>query len=456
MLACLSTTSWAADQARPNIIFMLIDDLGIGDVSAFEAKDVKTPNIDRLAKSGVRFTNGYVPFPICSPSRASAMTGLNAARFGQFGNSFRGTALPENHPTLPAVLKQAGYVTGMIGRLDLGSEDQSVFDLGFDEVAQRPKTLPVAERTAKSPWKAKPGGTTYLGKDGSYWTDVNREEIKEFIDRHKSQPFYLYYAPLAVHFPVQEAPQTYLDRVPKAVEENRRHFVATLIALDDTVGVLLDKLEAENLFDNTLIFFLSDNGGRVRDGARNGSRRGGKTTPWDGGFRIPYIISWPEGFTGGRTIDWLVSSLDVYPTAAAAAGAKTPDNLDGINLLPYLTGKKTGQPHDALFFRWYDTRTDYHDARIVRSGPWRLITYRNPWDLWQHSPTGWRTELFNLEADPGENNNLAEKHPEIVQQLQARYQKWEKTLPQVSSDHDYAKGIPMPSGNDWSYANEKE
>ncbi len=455
VLLCLPLVPGAAEE-RPNIILLFIDDLGIGDISAFAAEDLETPNIDRLAVSGVRFTNGYVPFSICSPSRASVMTGVHAARFGHFGNSFRGTPLPEGHPTMANALREAGYVTGMIGRMDMGSAEQTVFGIGVDEVAKRRRPPPREERTAKPRWSSSVTGATYLGEDGSYWTEVNQQDFNQFIDRHQERPFYLYYAPLAVHFPVEEVPEKYLVRVPASVEPDRRYFAGTLIALDDTIGVLLDRLEAEGLFENTLIFFMGDNGGWPRDGSRNGPLRGGKVTPWDGGFRVPYMVSWPAMFEGGGTLDGLVSSLDVYPTAMAAAGLPEPPGLDGVNLLPFLRGDRDGSPHGALFFRWLDTRTAYHDARIVRSGPWRLVVYRNPWDLYRGSPTGYRTVLHHLEDDPGERKDLSLDFPDRVIELKNRYREWEKTLPEVDYSHEYAPGIPMPYGKGWAYADRPE
>jgi arylsulfatase A-like enzyme len=449
----------AESNSKPNIILLLIDDLGIGDISSFAANDLETPNIDSLAKTGVRFSNGYAVAPICSPSRAATITGIYPQRFNVFGNADRGRTLPQGHPTLAQTLKQAGYATGMIGRWDLGDHTQGPFETGFDEVAKRPRGMPFEDRPPASQAHPREKGVTYLGRDGSYWTDVNRAELAEFVRRHKEHPFYLYFAPLAVHFPVHDVPQKYLDRVPPNVQEKRRPMAATIIALDDAIGTLLDTLKSEKLFDNTLIFFMGDNGGSPDDGSLNGPLRGGKQTQWDGAFRVPFIVSWPEKIPGHRTLNGLVSTLDVYPTAAAAAGAAAPPTLDGANLLPYLTGKADHSPHEAIYFRWFDARTKRWDMRAVRSGPWRLLTHAPGayHDLEKEaaglaSPDQFVTALYNIEDDPGETKDLAAEHPGIVKELVDKLSQWEKDLPPI--DRTRKSPTPqakMPTGDGWAY-----
>lgn len=429
----------------PNIIVLFIDDLGFGDVSSFASTDVITPNIDRLAETGVRFMNGYTTAAICSPSRASTMTGLYPQRFGVYGNNHRGVLIPEDHPTLPQSLRDAGYVTGMVGRMDLGSPRQNVFEIGFDEVAMRRRPPPRDQRVHES-------GVTYLGRDGSYWTSINGPEIVEFIDRHKDRPFYLYYAPLAVHFPVEEVPQRYLDRVPDTITGQRRYMAGTIIAVDDVIGQLLDKLEAEDLHERTLIFFTSDNGGSLRDGSDNGPLRGGKQTQWDGAYRVPYIVHWPAKFEGGRTLEGLVSTLDIYPTAMAVAGIEPPPGLDGVNLLPFLTGDAVGTPHEALFLRWFDDRAHRWNVSAVWSGPWRWVRFSpDAWADFRVPAEDFVTELYNLEDDPGETTDRAAEFPEIVEDLQARFEAWEQTLAPIQRNFDGGQGIPMPSGEGWSF-----
>jgi arylsulfatase A-like enzyme len=388
------------------------------------------------------------------------MTGLYPQRFGVYGNDDRGVALPRNHPTIAETLRSAGYVTGMIGRWDLGDTSQGPFDIGFDEVAMRRRPLPLDQRDpAHQPrWARNPVGVTFLGRDGSYWTEINGPEFREFVQRHADSPFYLYYAPLAVHFPVEEVPQHFLARVPDEVKLDRRYIAGTLIALDDAIGHLLDELKAQGLYENTLIFFMGDNGGQTLDFASNGPLRGGKQSQWDGGFRVPYIVSWPKHLPAGTTDNRLVSSLDVYPTAAAAAEVGAPDNLDGVNLLPYMTGERTGPINEVLYFRWIDNRSPRWDVKAIRKGDWRMVV---------HAPANWEapslpssegnfvTELYHLGRDPGETTDLSAQQPEVLASLAAEFAAWEATLPPKDRSKEAGSGqdqAPMPYGEGWAYA----
>jgi arylsulfatase A len=198
------------EPARPNIVLILADDLGFGDIGAFGCPDIPTPNIDRLVAEGLRMDCAFAPMPVCSPSRSGIMTGLYPQRFGMKGNDQRGTPIPPDHPTLAETLRTSGYETAMVGRWDLGSLEQGPLDRGFETVAGRD--------TCKKSAAASPSGVTYMQKDGSYWTDRQADQVEEFVRRERSLPFLLYFAPLAVHFPVEEAPQHYLDRVPHGIE----------------------------------------------------------------------------------------------------------------------------------------------------------------------------------------------------------------------------------------------
>jgi arylsulfatase A-like enzyme len=443
---------------RPNIVLLFIDDLGYGDIGAF-GSDIPTPHIDSLAMDGISFTNGYAVMSICSPSRAATMTGLYPQRFGVYGNDDRGVALPKDHPSIAQTLRDAGYATGMVGRWDLGDSSQGPFDIGFQEVAMRRRPLPADQRDpAHQPrWARNPVGVTFLGRDGSYWTEVNGPEFREFVQRHADTPFYLYYAPLAVHFPVEEVPEHFLARVPDEVKPDRRYMAGTLIALDDAIGELLEELKQQGLYENTLIFFMGDNGGQTLDFASNGPLRGGKQSQWEGGFRVPYIVSWPRRLAAGVTDDRLVSSLDVYPTAAAVAGVNSPDNLDGVNLLPYLTGERTGPINEVLFFRWIDNRSARWDVKAMRRGDWRLLV---------HAPANWEspslpsaegnfvTELYHLGRDLGETTDLSAQYPEVLASLVAEYEAWEATLPPKDRNKEPGSGsdqAPMPYGEGWAF-----
>jgi len=417
-----------APKQKPNIVVMLIDDLGYGDVGAFGCPDIPTPHIDTLARDGVRCLNGYTLCPVCSPSRAGLMTGLYPQRFRVNGNLNRGEPIPADHATLAECLRDAGYVTGMVGRWDLGDAKQGPLDRGFREVAKRPPGKP---RVAGSP--------TYLGQDGTYWTEIQGGELADFIERHQQERFFLYFAPLAVHSPVEDVPAKYLERVPAAVEKPRRFLAGTLIALDDAIGKCLAQLRKSGLDNNTLIFLVGDNGGQTKDGARNLPWRGGKATNWDGAVHEPYIVRWTGMLPAGKEFTGLVSTLDIYATAAVAAGAKCSANLDGVDILPFLRGQKSGDPHEALFWRWLDFPKD--PLRAVRSGPWRLLL-------------GKTAQLYNLTNDPSETKDLATENPEKVAALKAMFNRWEQSLPSpiANAKRNAKPQSGPPSGRGWAFA----
>lgn len=424
----------AADS--PNIVVLFIDDLGHGDIGAYGCPDFKTPHIDSLARDGVRCTNGYSTCPLCSPSRAALMTGMYPQRFGVFGNTDRGQPIPADHPTLAELLRDAGYVTGMVGRWDLGDAKQGPLESGFMEVARRSKR--------KRP--KDPDIPSYWGEDGSYCTEIQGEELVDFVTRHRDRPFFLYFAPLAVHSPVEEAPQRYLDRVDSAVPEPRRSLGATLVALDDAIGELLVQLSKLGLDERTLIFFTGDNGGWEPDQARNAPYRGGKATAWEGGVHEPYIVRWTGRLKPGTSFPGLVSTLDIYATAAAAAGAPPPNGLDGVDLLPFLGGRKTGSPHEYLFWRWESATTYFMKA--VRCGDLRYVVDGD-------RGTSERRQLFDLADDASESRDLIAERQEDAKRLAANLTAWESKLPEYVPRTALPQSEP-PAGRDWATAKENE
>lgn len=437
------TLAAQAQEKRPNVVVILVDDLAYGDIGAFGCPDIPTPHIDRIAERGVRCLNGYVVSPICSPSRAGLLTGMYPQRFQMNGNANRGQPMPKDHPTIAQAMKDAGYVTGMIGRWDAGDRTQGALDAGFMEVAKRPSPKVGGHRP------------TYLGEDGSYWTSIQGLEMVGFVQRHQTKPFFLYFAPLAVHSPVEDAPVEYLKRVPKDVPRKRRALAATLIAVDDAIGQLTAELDRLKLTDNTLIFFLGDNGGRGRDRARNLPWRGAKASFWEGGVHVPFIVSWPKRLPQGVDYTAMVSSLDIYPSSVAAAGSTLSKRLDGVDLIPYLDGQKKGVPHEYLYWRWIepertdiktDKKRDPKEMRAIRHGPWRLVGYRDNQDF-----SKYLTELYNLKDDPGEKNNVINQHPKIAKQLEEKLKEWEDTLPPVipNANGNSSMQGPMPSGRGW-------
>ncbi|MCX5758725.1 MAG: sulfatase-like hydrolase/transferase, partial [Candidatus Hydrogenedentes bacterium] len=351
-------TAWGAEPARPNIVVILADDLGYADLGCQGCSDIPTPNIDSLAREGVRFTNGYVSCPVCSPTRAGLMTGRYQQRFGHEFNPGPPTAaqdtfgLPLDQPTIAERLKAAGYATGLFGKWHLGFKpEMQPQKRGFDEFYG---FLGGAHNYLRVGEKANPimRGTEPVA-DIDYTTDAFAREAVSFIDRHRTVPFFLYVPFNAVHAPL-EAPEKYLSRFPNIEDKKRRTFAAMLSALDDNVGLILAKLRECQLEENTLVFFISDNGGpTVQTSSRNHPLQGFKGQVYEGGIRVPFLAQWKGRIPSGKVDDRPVIAIDVHPTALAVAGVIPPADakLEGVNLLPYLTGQESAAPHDALFWR---------------------------------------------------------------------------------------------------------
>jgi len=400
-----------APARRPNIVVMLVDDLGYGEVGVYGGS-IPTPNIDSIAKAGVRFTDGYVSCPVCAPTRA----GLNSGRYQQrFGFEFNpgpnvaaNFGLPREQKTLAERLQAEGYITGMVGKWHLGERPGLVpTDRGFAEyfgflggadayVPPRPGAIMRGTQVVEEP---------------DYLTDAFAREAVAFIDRHASEPFFLYFAPNAVHGPLQ-APPKYLDRFRGVADANRRTFSAMLSALDEAVGRVMGALRTHGLEEDTLVFFLSDNGGpTTKTTSGNGPLRGYKAQTWEGGIRVPFMVQWKGRIPAGQTFSQPVISLDIHATALAAVGKPAPGEwgLDGVDLMPYLTGAKAGSPHDRLFWR-------FGQQRAVRMGDWKLTD----------TGTGW--QLYNLAEDVGESRDQAAGEPVRVKELAVAWNQWEAGL----------------------------
>ncbi len=423
--------STVSRKVKPNVIVLFIDDLGYGDIGAFGCPDIPTPHIDRLAAEGTKCTNAYTACPVCSPSRTALMTGMYPHRFGNFGNKDRGAPIPDDHPTLAETMRDAGYVTGMVGRWDIGSVEQGPLQRGFMEVARR--------SFIENEKRVRPNGPTYIQEDGVYWTDRQGDEMADFVTRHKNEPFFLYFAPLAIHFPVEEVPQNYLDRVPKIITDERRRYLAgALIATDDAIGKLMAAVKKHGLDKNTLVFFTGDNGGYMRDNARNLPFRGGKATEWEGAVHEPFIVRWKGHIPAGKTFDGLLSTMDIYATMCAVAGIELPKRCEGVDLMGYLQGRKKGDPHEALYWCWLDERR--HTVHAVRHRNWRLMRHKqkDPWSL------------YDIKADPGETTDLAEQKPQVVKKLSRMYQNWFDQLPPRQTYCVRKPGGHCPTGIGWA------
>ncbi|MFO0847567.1 MAG: sulfatase [Gemmataceae bacterium] len=417
VLTCGGLT--AGEPARkPNVVVIVGDDIGYADLGAHGCKDIPTPHIDVLARSGVRFTSGYVSGPYCSPTRAGLLTGRYQTRFGHEFNPAGGPnqGLPLTETTMADRLKGAGYRTALIGKWHLGTGPRHPLKRGFDEFfgflgGAHDYFNPMGVLRGTEP----AGDRTYL-------TDALAREAVGFIDRNKGRPFFLYLAFNAVHTPMQ-ADDPRLRRFAAVADPKRRTYAAMMSAMDDAVGEVVRKLSAESLAENTLVAFLSDNGGPTMRGTTinasvNVPLRGSKRTTLEGGVRVPFVLSWPGRIPAGRTDDRPVIQLDLLPTALAAAGIEPrPDwKLEGVDLMPYLTGKNAAAPHDALFWR-------FGSQMAVRKGDWKLVRY----DLATEGGTGTSVpKLYNLRDDVGEATDLAAKHPDRVAALQAAWDAWNK------------------------------
>ncbi|MHC4118216.1 MAG: sulfatase family protein [Planctomycetota bacterium] len=420
---------------RPNVIILFIDDLAYGELGAFGCPDIPTPHMDSLAAKGVKCTNSYITNPPCSPSRCCLMTGMYTQKFGKYGMA-RGLPIPNDHPTMGEFMRDAGYVTGMIGKWDVVSKKQGPLDRGFDQVSCMPPMVK---------------GKRYIYKkqDGSegFLTDLDGEYLVEFIEKNRDKPFFLYYSPYAIHEPNSESPERYRRR--STATGKRRALAGNLIAVDDAVGRLLDALREYSLATNTLILLTGDNGGSPSSNSRPDPYRGGKGggTQYEGWVRTSAIVSWPGRIPQGRTYDGLMCTMDFYATAAAVASRPLPKRCDGVDLLPYLRGEKSGDAHEELYWCNDDPKdAPRRHLKAVRWKQWRLVEYDD----------GWR--LFDLKADPREERDLAKKHPEVVSGMRRRYDAWVATLSPVipMGKGEGTGGGRIPRGYGWATGDTRE
>lgn len=400
----------------PNIVVILSDDHGYAEMGVQGCRDVPTPNLDAMAGNGIRFTNGYVSCPVCSPTRAGLNTGRYQQRFGhEFNPGPAATAagnfgLPLSETTLADRLKRLGYRTGAFGKWHLGYRPEyHPQKRGFDEFFGF-----LGGAHSYLDWSADKANPLLRGTqpvdEKTYLTEAFAREASAFIERHRNQPFFVYLPFNAVHGPLQ-AIQKYLDRFAIVADERRRTFAAMLSAIDDAVGTVMNTLRRNKLEENTLVFFLSDNGGpTLITSSRNDPLRGYKGQVLEGGIRIPYMVQWKGHLPAGRVYDQPVISLDIVPTAVMAAGGQAPPGVDGVNLMPYLTGKAGGRPHDRLYWR-------FGPQAAIRSGDWKLL--RQTEGQW---------ELYNLARDIGEKNNLAAAERARVKEMAADWEHWNSQL----------------------------
>jgi arylsulfatase A-like enzyme len=450
ILATSDSVSIAAE--KPNVILIYIDDLGYGDVGCYGCTDIPTPNIDQLAEQGVRCTASYITNPPCCPSRCALMMGQYGQRFGKYGMS-RGLPIPEDRPTLARFLSNNGYVTGQIGKWDIGTKQQGPLESGFMEVRKKaPAKKYTKKEIANAPQDLqkqiqKKGRSKYfcIDEEGeTVWlTDYDGDSIVDFIDRHKDEPFFLYWSPEAVHSFNIEAPKRLTDRT--SAPKKRKKLAGAIVSVDDQVGKLLDALKKNGLRKNTLVIFTSDNGANGGEGGSSAPYTGGKGggTQKEGWVRVPTIFSMPGMIPEGKQYDGQIANFDFYSTIAALAGQKIPDHCDGVDLFPYFQGKKKDAAHEYLF--WLNNEPGDAIRRhliAVRWQDWRLYKKyeKDPW------------QLFDLKSDPKEEDDVSTKHPDVVKQMASQHAAWKQTLAplgKVPEDRERDKATNL-SGHGWA------
>jgi len=458
LIGCKNSTAQDASVLeKPNIIVIFTDDHGYADLSAQgQVSDIKTPHIDELANQGVRMTAGYITAPQCTPSRAGLLTGRYQQRFGLDEN---GTIpLPLDEVLIPTRLKEAGYTTGMTGKwhLEPNHIEHIWIKENMPELAKKkpsPKDIPFSKKLPYMP-SERGFDDCFQGEMIRYWVnydldgntiekqhivdkrfrlDVQTDAALTFIDRNHEKPFFFYLSYYGPHVPL-EATDFYLSRFPGDMPERRRYALAMLAAIDDGVGAIRSSLKKHSILDNTIIFFISDNGAPLKitkedipisyktgawDGSLNDPFIGEKGMLSEGGIRVPYVVSWPNKLPKGITYNRPISSLDVAATSVAVAGLSQPKELDGVNIMPFLSGEKTGDPHESLYWRFWN-------QGAVLEGNMKYLQAGN------------REFLFDIMSEEHEAKNIIEDHPEVASKLRSKLENWANELynPGLSEKND--------------------
>lgn len=424
----------AAKIEKPNMIVIMCDDLGYADVGFNGCQDIPTPHIDSIARNGVRCTNGYVAYSVCGPSRAGFMTARYPQRFGfernpQYQPQDPDMGLTREEKTIAELLRPAGYHSGIIGKWHLGAHIPTSHPMkrGFDEFYGHlggghvyfPEKLTI--RRSQDAKGESESYRTWLMKNfepvppRKYLTDDFSDEAVSFVERNRDWPFFLFLSYNAPHTPL-EATEKYLNRFNDIQDPKRKTYAAMVSAVDDGVGRVLKEVRRHGLEEKTIICFLSDNGGPTsKNASRNNPLRGDKGDAWEGGFRVPFALQWKGRLPEGRVYDKPVSALDLGGTVVALSGAEVPEGkpLDGVNLIPYLTGENKGAPHEAIYLRQFD-----RNRFAVRQGNEKILI---PWK-------GGKAQLYDLGKDLGESTDLADRFPDKVEHLNRLRIQWNRQL----------------------------
>lgn len=419
---------------KPNMIVIMCDDLGYADVGFNGCKDIPTPQIDSIAENGVRCTSGYVAYSVCGPSRAGFITARYPQRFGfernpQYQPNDPDMGLTRDEKTIAELLRPVGYHSGIIGKWHLGAHIPTSHPMkrGFDEFYGHlggghvyfPEKLTI-ERSQDARDESE-SYRTWLLKNyepvppRKYITDDFSDEAVAFVTRNRDWPFFLFLSYNAPHTPL-EAADKYLGRFPQIKDKKRQTYAAMVSAVDDGVGRVLAELKKYGLEENTIVAFLSDNGGpTTKNASTNAPLRGNKGDAWEGGFRVPFAIQWRGKLPAGSSYENPVSALDLGATIVALAGAAVSKDkpLDGVNLIPFLNGENKSKPHDTIYLRQFD-----RNRFAVRNGNEKIII---PWK-------GAAPQLYDLSNDIEEQKDIAKEKPMRVQELDVLRKKWNDNL----------------------------
>lgn len=464
MHGCTQGLQRSTAKERPNVVLILVDDLGWIDTGCYGSKFYETPNIDRLAAQGMRFTNGYAACAVCSPTRAAVMTGRYPARLGVtdwIRSRFQGGKIPEDKKnpteyvggknskllcppnalwmeldeiTIAEALKPAGYTCCHIGKWHLGADDWYPDKQGFDfniggcDFGQPPSYFDPYSRKGQGPIP-----TLEPRDENEYLTDREADEAVKFIRQHKNKPFFLYMAHYAVHTPIQgkkDLIEKYKAKTP--TDQKNPVYAAMVESVDDAVGKIIDALDELDLHDNTIVIFTSDNGGLIGP-TSNKPLRSGKGFPYEGGIREPVIVRWPKAVSADTISHEPVTSVDYLPTICEAAGASLPGDreIDGVSLLEHLkSGGRTRLNRQAIYWHFPHYRGSIVPYSIIRAGDWKLIKRYE----------GKTFELFNLKDDLSETNELSERMPEKVRELDSKLTAWleksQSKMPRPNPNYD--------------------
>ena len=443
---CVSARATAAD--KPNILLIISDDQGYLDLAAAGNEKIKTPALDRLAREGVRLTSFYVAWPACTPSRGAVWTGRYPQRNGtydmyrneapDYGHKYSASqyaatferigGMDEREILIPRVLKDAGYTSGLYGKWDLGMHRRFLpLQRGWDDYYG-------FVNTGIDYWTHERYGVPSMYRNnepteadkGQYSTHLFHREAERFLSQHHDKPFFLTVTHNAPHGASNldksglKPPQKYVEMYPPAQNDREKklnEYMATVTAMDESIGKLLDLLDKHKLADNTLVFFMADNGGS--GGADNGPLRGRKSTMWEGGVRVLSLARWPGKLPAGSVNNEFLTTLEIFPTLCSITGAKPPEGvvLDGFDMIPILRGDRHS-PRDEMF---WERRGD----KAARVGKWKWVAHEKPQGS-QHSAAG--GGLFDLSTDIGEQKDLATERPEVLKMVKDRFAAWKQAM----------------------------